>query len=676
MAKIVRDGGNLRLGRSLEFLMKKFGSASAAFLAVLFLILLPLAQASDWLPITPEDLALKDNPAVPGSKAMILYRSIDRDDMMGSQIEYVRVKIFTEEGKSYGDVVLPPFDRTQFNIESVKGRTIHPDGSIVPFSGQVFEKVVAQGHGIKYRAKAFTMPDVTPGSILDYRYVIRWESSDPATRMYYYFPRSEWQVSNELFQKTAHFQFKPMTHDGLFWAMRSTNLPADTKYNQDKRTDVVTMDLVNLPGIEKEEYMPPEGEVTARVLFFYDDARIPPADEYWKSFGKKWHGSAESFMDKKGAVSRELAGVISSGDSADVKLHKIYEHVQSFENMTFESAKSDKEIKALKLRNIKNVEDVMSNKAGFRNDLNRTFVALARGAGFDSTLIRVTERDTALLHKEWPSSSQLDYEIALVKQGGTSLYLDPGSPFCPFGILPWEDTAVSGMQLDKSGTVWVDLPFMDANGTGIKRVARMTLQEDGSLTGDVRVTFTGEDAYHHRLWERNENEAGRKKDMESLLQNWMAFKADVELVKVNDWKSGSLPLVADYKVNLPGYANQTGRRVLLPSTLFAAAYKNPFTGTKRVHPICMEYLYDHNDDVTISLPAKFQVESLPKGVDDHNGVVDLKVSYANENGTLHQTRDFKLKGLFIEQKYYAALRAYFQAVQAGANEQAVLKMAN
>jgi hypothetical protein len=49
---------------------------SACF-AVLLLASSPLAHAKDdWQPITPEDLKLKDNPAVPGSKAMILYRSI------------------------------------------------------------------------------------------------------------------------------------------------------------------------------------------------------------------------------------------------------------------------------------------------------------------------------------------------------------------------------------------------------------------------------------------------------------------------------------------------------------------------------------------------------------------------------------------------------------------------
>jgi hypothetical protein len=264
------------------------------------------------------------------------------------------------------------------NIESVHGRTIHPDGSIVPFNGKVYEKVVEQGRGFKYHTKAFTMPDVTPGSILDYRYVIRWEASDPSTRMYYYFSRSEWQVQNELYQRSAHFKFKPLTREGLFWALRSINIPQDSKMNHEQMSDIVTMDMANVAGFEREENMPPHSEMTARVLFFYDDARIPPPDEYWKNFSKKWHGNTEAFMDKKAAASHDLAGVISASDSNEVKLRKIYQHVQSFENWTYEAAKSDKEVKALKIRENKNVEDVLKSKAGYRNELNRTFVALGR----------------------------------------------------------------------------------------------------------------------------------------------------------------------------------------------------------------------------------------------------------------------------------------------------------
>jgi ATP phosphoribosyltransferase len=70
------------------------------------------------------------------------------------------------------------------------------------------------------------------------------------------------------------------------------------------------------------------------------------------------------------------------------------------------------------------------------------------------------------------------------------------------------------------------------------------------------------------------------------------------------------------------------------------------------------------------------VESLPKPVNDKNGVAELSVAASNDGNTLHFTRDFKMKALLIETKYYPAVKNYFQSIQAGANEQAVLKIVN
>lgn len=627
----------------------------------------------DWLPIAPEDLALKDNPAVPGSKAMILYRSIERDDMMGSEREYVRIKIFTEEGKSYADVVIPPFDR-EFKISGVQGRTIHPDGSIVPFNGQVFEKVVERSGNLKIMSKTFTMPDVTPGSIIEYRYIRYWEAVNPATRTYYYFPRSEWYISGDLYQRAAHFSFNPAKPDMFSYRMQATRLPEGAKFNKDPMKGIVSLDLTNIPPFEREPFMPPPLELQMRVLFFYStDLSIPQGDDYWKQYGKKWSGQVEGFMDRKNAVSRAVASVTQPSDSSEMKLQKLYDFVQSFENLSYERAKSAKETRVLNIKEIRNVEDVINYKYGYRSELNRTFVALARSAGLDATLVKVTERDEALLHKEWPAFSQLGPEIAMVKVDGKTLFLDPGSPYCPFGTLPWEDTGVMGLVSGKNMPNWATTPLPEAGAASMTRTANLTLGDDGSLSGEVVVSLSGQYAYQRRLYLREEDDTERKKSMEKYLEHWMVAKGDIEMMEVNDWKASNLPLVVKYKVSIPGYASQAGRRALLPGTFFAGSYQNPFPATKRTHPVFMEYTFDDKDDVKITLPKSLQVESFPKTISDKNAVAELSAAYANENGTLHLTREWNMKAIGVDTKYYAALRQYFQAVQAGANEQVVLK---
>lgn len=651
---------------------------SSILFSFFFLALQPAAHADGWLPIDPADLAMKDNPEQPGAKAMILYRSIERNDSLGSETDYVRIKIFTDEGKSYADVTIPAFDREISKIGGVAGRTIHPDGSIVNFNGQVFEKVVAKGRDLNVRTKAFTLPDVTPGSIIEYRYTTYWEAVDPNSQVYYTFTETEWPIQRELFQRAAHFSFMPAREDLFQYTVVANRLPQGAKTNQDKMRRSVTMDMQNVPAFEEEPYMPPKEDARMRVIFYYfsSQSTLPKGDEYWKQEGKRWYDSAEGFMNKKSAMARTVQSITAGSDSPDQKLHKIYDYIQTFENLTFEPPKSEQEIKRLKQRENKNVEDVVNNKYGYRNQLNRTFVALARAAGVEATLVKVVERDQDLLHKEWPAFSQLGYEVASIKVNGATKYVDPGSPFCPYGTLPWEDTGVPGLLLDKAMPTWVQTPIDNTANGNVQRAAKLALGEDGSLTGDVIVTFTGQDAYRRRLDMRKDDDTARKKEMEDLLQDWMTMKADISLENVNDWKSSDLPLIAKYKLTVRGYASSTGKRVLIPATVFAGAYRNPFVATKRVNPIFMDYPWGRSDDITITLPKMFAVESLPKNEDSKNNLVDISAGYANENGTLHFTRSFTLKGLFLDTQYYAPVRKYFQSIQSEANEQAVLKMAD
>lgn len=372
-------------------------AVSISLVAILLCQLSVMALAADWQPIANEDLKLADNPLEPGSKAMILYRSVLRDDKQGTEENYVRIKIFTDEGKSFADVTISPMLDRDYKVTSVEGRTIHPDGTILPFNGQVFERIVARNRGIKVTAKSFVLPDVTAGSIIEYRYKVAWPSWN------IYFPMSEWVIQLNLFQRSAHFRIQPL--DRLAYKVVASHFITDAQLNEDKSTRAITLDASNLAGYEEEPYMPtPE---LSRVMFFYSSAVIPDDATYWKEQSAYWYKGTEDWMNKKGAMAKALKAITDPSDSTEVKLHKIYDYLQAFPNLSYRDEKSEKEMKRTKERDNKDVEDVVRNKYGYRSEINRTFVALARAAGVDATLVRLTERSDDVLHKDWPYFYQL-----------------------------------------------------------------------------------------------------------------------------------------------------------------------------------------------------------------------------------------------------------------------------
>ena len=84
--------------------------------------------------------------------------------------------------------------------------------------------------------------------------------------------------------------------------------------------------------------------------------------------------------------------------------------------------------------------------------------------------------------------------------------------------------------------------------------------------------------------ERNEDETERKKSVEQAVRECIPAAIEIDLMNKPEWKSSSVPLVAEFDLKVPGWASQAGRRALLPVGIFSANEKHVFDHAERVHP--------------------------------------------------------------------------------------------
>ena len=74
------------------------------------------------------------------------------------------------------------------------------------------------------------------------------------------------------------------------------------------------MDAHDIPAFQREDFMPPENEVKARVDFIYDrELYEPDPDKYWQRLGKRRNDALESFRKRQGTRMRRWG---TSGRSA------------------------------------------------------------------------------------------------------------------------------------------------------------------------------------------------------------------------------------------------------------------------------------------------------------------------------------------------------------------------
>ncbi len=58
---------------------------------------------------------------------------------------------------------------------------------------------------------------------------------------------------------------------------------------------------------------------------------------------------------------------------------------------------------------------------------------------------------------------KLDAEAVQIKLNGKDIYCNPGAKFAPFGLLPWRETGVPGLRLDKQGGTWIKVPVPESS---------------------------------------------------------------------------------------------------------------------------------------------------------------------------------------------------------------------
>ena len=649
----------------------------ALFLTLMWMAVVSRAWAGiGFQPVSPDELKMTSEPHAPGASAIILYRQVDRDDNGRTSHEdhYVRIKILSEAGRKYADIEIP-FIKYWENIVNIRARTIRPDGSAVDFDGKVFDKTLVKAKGVKILAKTFTLPDVQVGGIIELNYTDDLQE--------YSLFDSHWIVSEELFTKRAQFSLKPYeikAYESYFpnpfrlrWTWHGLPAGVEPKKGGD---GIVRMDVSDIPPFPTEDFMPPANELKARVDFIYadtSDEREP--DKFWRQVAKKRYNEMESFVGKRKAMEQAVAQIVSPGDSPEMKLRKIYDRVQAIRNTTFEVTKTEQEEKRAKEKPPDSVEDIWKRGYGDSVTLPRLFLALVRAAGFEARECWVSDRRMYFFVPLTMESRKLNANVVVVKLDGKDLYLDPGIPFTPFGLLPWSETGTPGLLLDKDGGTWIRTAIPSRSESRTERNAKLKLADTGDLVGKVTVTYTGLEAMNWRVEKRHSDDVERKKFLEDELRGQIPVGAEVELTNTPDWSNSETPLTADFTLKIPGWAAAAGRRALVSVGVFSAEEKHVFEHADRTHPIYFDYSFEKVDDLEIELPPGWHTSSIPDARKQDGHIVTYTMKVDDFAGTLHVVRKLGVDAGMYDPKYYAGLRNFFQNVKSGDEQQIVLQPA-
>lgn len=634
--------------------------ALAARLPLLCVLLSAVALHAQFKDPTKEELQMTAEPKAPGVHFIYLDYEQQSDEETLTNSFYFRIKVLTDEGRERATVTLPYTPEYQ-KMPEITGRTIHPDGSIVPMTEKAVKLTSVKTRGYETNKIVFTLPDVSVGSILEYRLRETWKDVLSAPT---------WYIERDAYAVHEHFDYH---HNPMANVSYSSYLPAGASVVKG-RSNHYTLDLAGISTLPDEEWRPPLNVFAYRVSFFFTNYKSK--DDFWKTAGERWAEALKNITKPSGKLKDAVAGIVAPTDSETEKAHKIYAAVMAMDNTDFTRTLSEAERKKLKIKVADSVEDLWAQKRGSGDELTLLFVALCRAAGLNVEPVHVVDREWALFNPTVLNTQQFDDYVAVAHLDGKEVFLDPGDKMCPFGQLFWGHMVTSGMRYADKGATIFQMPAPDYRQTTIMRLADLTADDTGAVKGTVRFVLSGQEALHWRHVALRNDESETRKQFNEWVASALPKGVEGEFDHFLGLDKYEAQLVAIVRVS-GSAGTATSKRVFLPGLFFESNGKHPFTSAEtRITPVDLHYPFTTSEETVYHLPEGFAIESTPQSASiPWAGHAIMKIGVQTAQKTVTVDRDFIMGLAILAPADYSALHDFYQKMATADQQQIVLTRA-
>jgi hypothetical protein len=645
----------------------------------------PAVVYAQFQPPNSDELKMTADPKAPGADAVYFDVEEIANDPLHYQSYYYRIKVLTEKGKELATIELP-YLKGNKKVTDIKGRTIHADGTVIPLTVKPEDLTVSKTGEMQIGKKVFTLPSVEVGSILEYSYDLRYDDDEVSS--------PQWEIQGPYFVHKAHYSFTPFpsfmpngtpnaatsryvvdergreAHSLIWWLNLPPGVTMKTSMNGS-----YSVDVTDVPAIPDEEWMPPIRSFLYKVNFYYSFAHN--ATEFWMSEAKLWSKDVDKFAEPSKPLKAAVDGLIAPGDSDLDKAKKLYVAVQALDNTDYSRRKTETEMKQLKIKEARHAEDTWAQKSGSSEDIAMLYLAMLRAAGLTAYGVKVVDRDRGIFDPTYMGLDQLDTTVVAVSAGGQEIVLDPGEKMCPFGTLNWRHSDARGLGQSSQGVGVSTTPEQSYKQNSVNRVADLTLDAHGGITGQIQIIMTGQKALRWRQFAIRNDGAELKKrfdrdELEGMVPE--GVEAHVDHFLAVDQPDQNLMAIVKVTGSL---GTATAKRILLPGLFFETHGHVPFVNEeKRLEPVDMEYADRVTDDVTYHLPPGAAVEGAPQDASvawQGHAMFVLK-SKAGPN-QIEIANSLARGFTMAKPEEYQDLRGFYQKVAAAEQAQLVLTIA-
>jgi transglutaminase-like putative cysteine protease len=594
------------------------------------------AQNFKYGKVSKEELAEKQNASYPEADATVLYRSVNitysfrEGEGFSTKTEvHERVKIYNKNGEDWATRKFKTYnhgaDRETFDI---KGATFNlVNGSVEKEklkNSAVFEERIN-----KYRVNnKITMPDIAPGSVIEYVYTITSPFSQiddiqlqytiPIKAMEVVLKVPEYFVYNTYSnpQSPLSFNFDTDTEEGKILFRARTGIgDANSKGREESTTtykiNVFELNEANIPPLAEEQYVDNLSNYVAKSIWELSMINNPGGVP--KRYATTWEAVSKSLYESDDFVNEinkndyyqpDLTNAIAGASTDEEKMASILSLVKSKVKWNeYYGYFPDKGVKK-----------AYKEGAGNVGDINLMLVSMLQSAGLDAYPVLVSTKENGI--PVYPTREGFNYIIAAATVNGTMYLLDGTAPFGNINMLPERAMNWQGRLIRPDGTSdWVGL----YPGYVSKKLTYVQATIDGeTITANVR----------ERKGEHFSREYRNSFAFTNSETQIKAIDIGDEAVAITEFETKDLKttkpnMSISYSATSSSLVEEIAGDLYISPMLFFAQTENPFKDDTRSYPIFFEYPKSQKYNISIKIPEGYKVKSIPEAI---------KASLANNTG--------------------------------------------
>lgn len=574
-----------------------------------------------------------------------------------------RIKVLKESGVKWAEVEVPFYQENGIyeRVYDISGTTWNfENGRLTKTEFEpknVYESVINES----WKTIRFAMPDVKPGSIIEYKYAISsqykfnlrdWEFQWRIPVVY-----SKYEVDMIPFYEYTFL----LQGAGRFDYQKSyVKKGSGRQYGQISYQDMVhEYAMEDVPAFNDEGFITSINDYILKLDFQLSKVIRTNGTEIgiittWEELNKELLKDSDfgKYIKKSEKMATKVIGEkLMEGKSKREKFDIIMDYVKQNYNWNGMNGKYAS----------KSPKDLVDEKVGNCADLNLFALGLMNEYGIEAQPVILSTRNHGKVHKDYPYSSFFNYVLITANLDDRNVLADATEVMSLNDRIPVRCINDRGLIVKDGEPKWVNLGCDFPSS--ISNKITITADANHKMTAKVNRSATEYDALEWR-----QDPGDDKADICETFGD-ENFEIKEATVSIENLIVKNKPFVLNYEVD--ANSESIGDKIYVGPFLNLEIDNSPLKQKERTYPIDLIYPKQRSYESVVMIPDGYRIDFVPENNEISNDYFDLNYTVATQDDRLVVTFDYYFKQAVYNAKDYSKMKYFFNQIAKKGNEKIV-----